>query len=203
MLSAVEARYLKTRDRILARRNPELLERENAEFDAMTDEELFAIAQLAPPNFDRRKAFRCSELSVPQRYVLAAALIVGVEIIEWGWGILFGSLNTFVGLLIAVLVASRFLGIGPAWFTAALATINLAYDVPMDERYFGTVAAYVAIVFVTQGSFGGLVRFLRALIKPLIQLSSRKESAPQSRSAARVIWDRDTNPLFFRNDNRI
>jgi hypothetical protein len=44
-LSAAEARFLETRDRILARRNPELLERENAEFEAMTDAELDAIAR--------------------------------------------------------------------------------------------------------------------------------------------------------------
>jgi hypothetical protein len=46
MLSAAEARFLETRDRILARRNPELLERENAEFEAMTDAELAVIARM-------------------------------------------------------------------------------------------------------------------------------------------------------------
>jgi hypothetical protein len=95
------------------------------------------------------------EFSTPQRYGLAAAFVVGTETIEWGWGLLFGPPTTFVGLLISVLAASRFLGAGPAWFTAALAAMNLAYDVPMDERYFGTVAAYLAGVLIIRGSFGG------------------------------------------------
>jgi hypothetical protein len=43
-LSAAEARFLETRARILSRRNPELLERETAEFEAMSDEELRAVA---------------------------------------------------------------------------------------------------------------------------------------------------------------
>jgi hypothetical protein len=47
-LTEAEARYLATRDRILARRNPELLAREKAEFEAMSDEELRAVARLAP-----------------------------------------------------------------------------------------------------------------------------------------------------------
>jgi hypothetical protein len=47
-LSATEARFLETRDLILARRNPELLKRENAEFEAMTDAELAALARPAP-----------------------------------------------------------------------------------------------------------------------------------------------------------
>jgi hypothetical protein len=49
-LTEAEARFLATRDRILARRNPELLARENAEFEAMSDEELAVVAAgLAPP----------------------------------------------------------------------------------------------------------------------------------------------------------
>ena len=52
-LSAAEARFLETRDRILARRNPELLERENAEFEAMTDAELVEIVRRVRPDFDR------------------------------------------------------------------------------------------------------------------------------------------------------
>jgi hypothetical protein len=43
-LSAAEARFLATRGRILARRNPELLAQEKAEFEAMSDEELRAAA---------------------------------------------------------------------------------------------------------------------------------------------------------------
>jgi hypothetical protein len=94
------------------------------------------------------------ELSAPQRYGLAIALIVAAEVIEWVWCALFGPPTTFVWLLIAVLISSRCLGAGPAWFTAALAAMNLACDVPMNERYFGTVAAYLAVVLITQGSFG-------------------------------------------------
>jgi hypothetical protein len=46
----------------LARRNPELLEKLNAEFEAMTDAELAVVAGLAPPDFDRREPFgRVSE----------------------------------------------------------------------------------------------------------------------------------------------
>jgi hypothetical protein len=37
----------------LLRRNPELLESENVEFEAMTDAELAAIARLASSDFDR------------------------------------------------------------------------------------------------------------------------------------------------------
>jgi hypothetical protein len=94
------------------------------------------------------------ELSTPQRYGLAFALIVAAEVIEWTLCVLLGPPTTFVELLIAVLVSSRFLGTGPAWFTAALAAMNLAYDTPLDERYVGTVAAYLAAVLLTQGSFG-------------------------------------------------
>jgi hypothetical protein len=47
-ISEAEARFLATRDQILARRNPELLAREKAEFEAMTDEELAVVAGLAP-----------------------------------------------------------------------------------------------------------------------------------------------------------
>ena len=43
MLSAADARYLRE---TLARRNPELLERQNAEFEAMTDAELAVIARM-------------------------------------------------------------------------------------------------------------------------------------------------------------
>jgi hypothetical protein len=61
-LSAAEARFLETRDRILARRNPELLERERAEFEAMTDAELVATVRLLRPDFGRREPFgRVSE----------------------------------------------------------------------------------------------------------------------------------------------
>jgi hypothetical protein len=42
-ISEAEARFLSTRDEILARRNPELLAREKAEFEAMSDEELAAV----------------------------------------------------------------------------------------------------------------------------------------------------------------
>jgi peptidoglycan/LPS O-acetylase OafA/YrhL len=62
MLTSAEARFLETRDRILARRNPEQLAREKAEFEAMTDEELVAIAWPAMlsdgrknPPLDRRE----------------------------------------------------------------------------------------------------------------------------------------------------
>jgi hypothetical protein len=47
-ISETEARFLSTRDEILARRNPELLAREKAEFEAMSDEGLAAVARLAP-----------------------------------------------------------------------------------------------------------------------------------------------------------
>jgi hypothetical protein len=105
-----------------------------------------------------------TELSPLQKYVLVVAMIVGAEAIEWMCGVLLGPPTTFVGLLIAVLFSSRFLGAGPAWFCAALAAMNLAYDVPMDGRYVGTISAYLAIlIIVRQGSFGGLARFRRAL----------------------------------------
>jgi hypothetical protein len=55
ILTAAEARYLETRDRILARRNPELLAREKAEFEAMTDAELVAVVRRLRPDFDRRE----------------------------------------------------------------------------------------------------------------------------------------------------
>jgi hypothetical protein len=57
MLTAAEAKFLETRDRILARRNPELLERERAEFEAMTDEELAAIV--------RPRSFGADDLNEP------------------------------------------------------------------------------------------------------------------------------------------
>jgi hypothetical protein len=95
------------------------------------------------------------ELTTVQRYVLAGALVAGAEAIEGVWSLLFGPPITFVPLLIAVLIASRFLGAGPAWLTAALAAVGLAYDLPMDQRYFGTVVAYLAVVSIMQGSFGG------------------------------------------------
>jgi hypothetical protein len=95
-------------------------------------------------------------LSTPQRYVLAVAMIAGAEVIEWMCGVFLGPPTTFVGLLIAVLVSARFLGAGPAWLTGALAAMNLAYDVPIDERYVGTLSAYLAILLlVRQGPFGG------------------------------------------------
>ena len=46
MLTAAKVRFLETRDRILARRNPELLEKLSAEFEAMTDAELATIARM-------------------------------------------------------------------------------------------------------------------------------------------------------------
>src|ERR1700737_4025791 len=46
MLSAAEARSLRICEQTLARRNPELLERKNAEFEAMTDAELAVIARM-------------------------------------------------------------------------------------------------------------------------------------------------------------
>jgi hypothetical protein len=101
--------------------------------------------------------------STLQRYCLASVLIVGAELIEWVWGVWFGPPTTFVPLLIVVLVSARFLGAGPAWFTAGLAAISLAYHVPVDERYCGTVTAYLAVLLVTRGSFGGSARFLRTL----------------------------------------
>jgi hypothetical protein len=48
-LTDAEARFLATRDEILARRNPELLARERVEFEAMTDEELQAAAYPQEP----------------------------------------------------------------------------------------------------------------------------------------------------------
>jgi hypothetical protein len=49
MLSAAEARFLETRTRILSRPNPALLERQSAEFEAMTDAEIAAVAGLPAP----------------------------------------------------------------------------------------------------------------------------------------------------------
>jgi hypothetical protein len=48
-ISGAEARFLATRDEILARRNPELLAREKAEFEAMSDDELHALAAWSEP----------------------------------------------------------------------------------------------------------------------------------------------------------
>jgi hypothetical protein len=45
ILTEAEARLFETRDRILALRNPELLAKEKAEFQQMTDAELEVIAQ--------------------------------------------------------------------------------------------------------------------------------------------------------------
>jgi hypothetical protein len=53
-ISEAEARFLATRDQILARRNPELLAREKAEFEAMSDEELQAAAYPWGPPARRR-----------------------------------------------------------------------------------------------------------------------------------------------------
>jgi hypothetical protein len=47
-LSAAEVRSLRICEEILARRNPELLKKLNAEFEAMSDVELAGIARLAP-----------------------------------------------------------------------------------------------------------------------------------------------------------
>jgi hypothetical protein len=98
------------------------------------------------------------ELSTVQRYGLAITLIGGAEMIEWIWSAALGPPTTFVEFLIAVLVASRFLGTGPAWLSAALAAMALACDVPVDERYFGTVAAYLAVVLITRGVGGSELR---------------------------------------------
>jgi hypothetical protein len=46
MISAAEARALRICEQTLARRNPELLERMNSEFEAMTDAELAVVAGL-------------------------------------------------------------------------------------------------------------------------------------------------------------
>jgi hypothetical protein len=105
-------------------------------------------------------------LSTFQRYILAVAMVAGAEAIEWlWWGLLGRPPATYVGLIVAVLASSRFLGTGPGWLTAALATVDLAYDVSnlmVDvehrERFLGTVAAYVAILLFRRGSFDGLRR---------------------------------------------
>ena len=49
MFSAAEVESLRICKQTLARQNPELLERMNAEFEGMTDEELFEIAGLPAP----------------------------------------------------------------------------------------------------------------------------------------------------------
>lgn len=95
------------------------------------------------------------ELSTLERYGLAVALIAGAEVIEQVLGVLLGPPTTFVPFLMAVLISSRFLGAGPAWFTASLAAAGLAYEVPINERYVGTVAAYLAVALTTRESSAG------------------------------------------------
>ncbi len=127
-------------------------------------------------------------LSAAQRYILAAMIVAAAAAIEWlvfdVW--LRRPPATFVGLIVAVSAASRFLGAGPGWFTAALATLDLAYDMSRygnleEERFLGTVAAYVTILLFRPGSFRGPARFLRSL-PAQSPFRSRRTSSPIIRS---------------------
>lgn len=150
-------------------------------------------------------------LSTLQRYVLAVAIFVGAEAMEWlVWGVLLGRPPaTFVALIYAVLASSRFLGAGPGWLTAALATLGLACDMSRHgespERFVGTVAAYLAILLFRQGSFGGGSEFRcrgkRPRVREYILLARDRLSAllrlSQNSIEQRRAAEQPTRPISF------
>ncbi len=120
---------------------------------------------------ERMARARARGLSTPMRYALAVAAIVGAETVEW---LVFGAWlgrppATFFELFVAIIVSARFLGAGPGCLTAALATMDLAYDLSLNgsfdaERFFGIVATYVAIIIALCVDANSL-RGLRARIR--------------------------------------
>ncbi len=113
------------------------------------------------------------------RYVLAVASIVAAETVE---SLVFGAWlgrppATFVELIAAVILSSRFLGAGPGCLTAALASLDLAYDLYLNEsfateRFFGTIGAYLLILLVMPRSYRGPTRYLRSLWGAAVHLCS-------------------------------
>jgi hypothetical protein len=107
MPTSAETRFLETRERILARRNPEQLAKEDAEFRQMTDGELAAVARLPWASNKStgyfRKHFReyfggalASLLGLSVSYldpytysilpIPLGPLLLSVTIARWAWG---------------------------------------------------------------------------------------------------------------------
>ncbi len=107
-------------------------------------------------------------LSAPQRYLLAIAMLVGAEVCEWLFWDIYGPPTTFIGLFVTILASSRFLGTGPTWLTVVLATLDLAYDLPMDGRFFGIVGTYIAIMLFRIEPFSGGSEFRRRGKRPRV-----------------------------------
>jgi hypothetical protein len=115
--------------------------------DRVTAAERRLVARMAAAHVRRRG------LSAPLRYVLAVASVAVAETAEWlVFGVWLGRTpTTFVELIVAVVVSSRFFGAGPGCLTAALCALDVAYDLSLNgsfptERFFGIVATYLAIV---------------------------------------------------------
>jgi hypothetical protein len=106
MLTQAETRFLETRERILARRNPEQLAREDAEFQGMTDAEL--AAEIARLPWSTNKSTRYRRLWTGSReYVGAACLLLSGLAIDRFDSNAHSTLSIPLGPLLLALALSR------------------------------------------------------------------------------------------------